>query len=217
MNISIPKFLNQLASTSIKPLINRERTIAYAGVNRVCPAQTDFKSTKDLFLYVKNKCISALNSSTPYEYAVLADIKRNKVLAEYIGDAEKCPLDDLSKMHLDPQNSVIFHGHTESNPISPSDINVLLEYPLNQVVAFDKEGKFSIIAKTIETDMLADTKKFQAYRIENSEESYGVKNTDLPFKSMSIHHVLKKHAPLMGLRYISNFPFTLPPKGKIYY
>lgn len=217
MNVSIPKFLNQLASTSLKPLVNQEKALANTGVKRVCPAQTDFKSTKDMLSYVKNKCISALNSSTPHEYAVLADIKRNKVLAEYIGDAEKCPLDDLSKMHLDPQTSVIFHGHVGSNPISPPDINVLLEYPLNQVVAFDKEGKFSIIAKTIETDKLADKKKLQAYRVENSEESYGVKNTDLPFKSMSIHQVLKKHAPLMGLRYISNFPFTVPPQTKIYH
>lgn len=218
MKLNFLKSLNRFMSSFTDGNVNVGRKkIDMNNVKRVTPAQSEFKSTKDLFSYARLKCVAAIKSSSPYEYAVVADIKRNKVIAEYIGDAEKCRLDDLSQMNIDADNTAIFHGHIDGSPISPIDVRLLINFGISQIVAFDKMGRFSLVSKKDKLPMDSLKKMYNKYRFENLVETAETKNTDFPMRSLAIDAVLEKHAPLMGLRYVSSFPYTNRNHKKVYY
>lgn len=175
--------------------------------NRVKPLQTDFKSTKELFSYAKQRCLDGLKSDKPYEHTVLIDTKQNKVLAEYKGDANCCKLGDFDKLIKNPESTILVHGHPNNHPLSNGDVNILLNYDINQVIAVNKNGEFSLAAKKVgrknspETDSAIKTYQNNAHEI--SDEFYGHTDCEL-FKEFNNDN-LKKHANGMGLRYISNY------------
>ena len=218
MKLNFFKSFNCFMSSFVDGSVNvGSKKFDMNNVKRVTPAQSEFRSTKDLFSYARLKCVAAIKSPSPYEYAVVADIRRNKVIAEYMGDAEKCRLDDLAKMNVDADNTVIFHGHVDGSPISPVDVKFLIDSDIYQIVAFDRMGRFSLVSKKdkLSTDSLK--KMYSQYRFENLTETAETKNTDFPMRSLAMDAVLEKHAPLMGLRYVSSFPYTNHNHKKVYY
>ena len=185
---SIPKAIKQMPE--IKPN------------NRINPLQTEFKSTKDLFSYAKKRCLDALNQDSPYEHALILDTKRNKVLAEYIGDSKACTIDDLDFIDLDKKNISIIHGHPDNYPISIPDIKILINSGINKIIAFNQKGEFSLVAKQKEltTDYLKHLRNMN-----NETDVEGMKHND--FYKSYLDYNLKTHIPLIGLRYVSNYSF----------
>ena len=180
--------------------INKARTC----VCRVEPAKEHFSSRRELLSYVRQKCTSGLNMQQPHEYAVVTDIKQNKVLFEYLGDSDKCALDDLSKMNIDVDNTVIFHGHPDGFPISPPDILFLLKTKISQVIAFDSQGNFSLIARTNKTPKNYE-KKYMQYSLDTYDLFYETKNSDKNLLIGAVDSLIRRYTPGLGLKYVSNF------------
>lgn len=170
--------------------------------NKIKPIQSEFKSTKDLFTYAKKRCVDALNSSTPYEHALILDTKKNKVISEYIGNSNTCPIPDLFSLNIDKKNTAIIHGHPDSTPISSTDIKTMLKAQVYQIIAINSKGEFSLVSKTLQQDKNIN-KKFQEFKMDLYTE-YNLSNKE---SNQFIHSVLSKHMPIMGLRYISNYKY----------
>lgn len=189
-----------------RPPVLACKSVPNIASNKVEPLQYQFACTKDLFQYAKKRCIDALHSELPYEHVVIADIKKNKILAEYKGDENSCSFDGFDKLEINEDSTMLFHGHPEAFPISPPDVNLLLTYNVNQVLAFNSNGKFSLVAKNV--GYKQDKTEFLNFRL----EQYDLDDMYSPGKDNSLYFaatndILKKHAPLMGLRYVSNYPF----------
>ena len=172
------------------------------------PLRNDFTSTKDMFTYAKKRCVDAINSAKPYEHTVLVDTKQNKVLAEFVGDANHCNLNGIEKMQLDKDNTILLHGHPVGTPISSADVSTILNTPVTQVIAFDKDGKFSLVAKKIDKKPNV-SKEFNNFRLEQYDLADEMAdNGQFELYNKATDYVLKKHAPLMGLRYLSNYAYA---------
>lgn len=194
----IPKFAISKSHKSFKNAVKPSN-------NRVQPLQEQFRSTKDMLYYAKKRCVDAINRDNPYEHVVVMDIKKNRVLAEFAGDKHSCNLDGLKNMDIDKESTVLAHSHTVPTPVSPPDINTLITYNINQIIAFDSKGRFSLVARKIDmpTDVSKEFKNFRDEHIDLTDGMFREKNCDLYCTASD--YVLKKHAPLMGLRYISSF------------
>ena len=175
--------------------------------NMVKPLQTKFKSTKDLYAYARKRCVDALKSDQPYEHALLVDTKQNKVLAEYKGNIEVCEIKDFDKLIENPDSTILIHGHPNNHPLSNPDVKLLLDYNVNQVMAVNKNGEFSLAAKragrvdTPKTKAAATEYQNTAHEISN--DFWGHKESEL-YKEFN-HDNLKKYADGMGLRYVTNY------------
>ncbi len=95
--------------------------------------------------YAKNRCVSALHSSKPFERGVL--VRDNQVLAEVQGDIAQI---DMSKYSDKMAGANFFHGHPriEGNtdfPISLADYLVLVSQRLKKIVAFNANGEHSTL------------------------------------------------------------------------
>ena len=87
-------------------------------------------------------------------------------MAKFIGDAKHFNLDGLEKMQLDKDNTILLHGHPVGTPISSADVSTILNTPVTQVIAFDKDGKFSLVAKKIDKKPNV-SKEFNNFRLNN--------------------------------------------------
>lgn len=202
MNFSILPSFNFFKRTKVTPTKVKETS------QLVEPLRNDFTSTKDMFTYAKKRCVDAINSAKPYEHTVLVDTKKNKVLAEFVGDANHCNLDGIEKMQLDKDNTILLHGHPVGTPISSADVSTILNTPVTQVIAFDKDGKFSLVAKKIDKKPNV-SKEFNNFRLEQYDLADEMAdNGQFELYNKATDYVLKKHAPLMGLRYISNYAYA---------
>ena len=188
--------LPKLFKTSIKktPIIKPN--------NRINPIKTEFNSTKELFNYAKKRCIDALNSPSPYEHALILKKKKNKIIAEYLGDYKGCFIEDLNILEIDRKNTTIVHGHPENYPISITDINTLINSGINKVIAFNTKGEFSLVAKQQKL-----TPEYLKYfkKMENETDVERMEHND--FYKSYLDYNLRTHIPLMGLRYVSNYTF----------
>ena len=202
MNFSILPSFNFFKRTKVTPTKVKETS------QLVEPLRNDFTSTKDMFTYAKKRCVDAINSAKPYEHTVLVDTKQNKVLAEFVGDANHCNLNGIEKMQLDKDNTILLHGHPVGTPISSADVSTILNTPVTQVIAFDKDGKFSLVAKKIDKKPNV-SKEFNNFRLEQYDLADEMAdNGQFELYNKATDYVLKKHAPLMGLRYLSNYPYA---------
>lgn len=203
MKFSLLPSFNFFKRTKVTPTKVKETS------QLVEPLRNDFTSTKDLFTYARKRCVDAINSDKPYEHTVLVDTKKNKVMAEFIGDANHCNLDGLEKMQLDKDNTILLHGHPVGTPISSADVSTILNTPVTQVIAFDKDGKFSLVAKKIDKKPNV-SKEFNNFRLEQYDLADEMAdNGQFELYNKATDYVLKKHAPLMGLRYLSNYAYAL--------
>ena len=189
----------------------QQNKILVRSVNRVEPERVNFNSTKEMFEYAKSKVISPLQGEAPSEYTVVMNVKENKVLAEYRGDASSCSLSDLETLPLDDLNVVLMHGHPDSYPISKMDVKTLLNYTINQVIAVDKDGKFSMVARRngIKHANLKSNeyKKFSAECDDNMDSYLDSHNKEM--QKLMTHTTLSRFADSLGLRYVTNYPYLL--------
>ena len=161
MNFSILPSFNFFKRTKVTPTKVKETS------QLVEPLRNDFTSTKDMFTYAKKRCVDAINSDKPYEHTVLVDTKQNKVLAEFVGDANHCNLNGIERMQLDKDNTILLHGHPVGTPISSADVSTILNTPVTQVIAFDKEDTFYDVTR----DIVHSTKIIELH--ENGGELFG--------------------------------------------
>ena len=172
------------------------------------PLQRTFSSTKDLFAYGKKRCMDALNSSSPYEHTVLADIKKNVVVTEFIGDSHSCNINGIENLNFDKENTVLMHGHPVNTPVSPADVQVLIDRNVSQVIAFTKNGQFSLVAKNREYSQKTSEEIYKNFRKEHSDLTEGTTlNNVYELYNMATDHVLKKYSPLMNLKYVTNYDY----------
>ncbi|MCR5265209.1 MAG: hypothetical protein K6E29_01280 [Cyanobacteria bacterium RUI128] len=177
--------------------------------NQVDPERTDFASTKEMFGYAKERIIPKLEKEEPFEYTVVANIKDNKVLAEYTGEANSCSLANIDSLPLDEENVVLIHGHPDSFPISRADVRTLLKHKINQVIAIDKDGKFSMVARRRDVPVASlKSEEYQVFSSEidaNSDTCYDMPTNKL-LKHMT-HYTLGHYSDRLGIRYITNYPY----------
>lgn len=188
-------------------LLGEQNRVFIRPKNQVEPLQTEFNSTKDMYAYAKGRCVDALKSKTPYEHTVLVDTKENKVLAEYVGDENNCKIDNFDMLVKNPDYTILVHGHPNSYPLSGADVSLLMRYNVNQVMAVNEKGEFSLVAKRLErpTEKVINNTK-DNYLKELSyigEDFYG--HTDSELYKVMCHENLKHNADNMGLRYLTNY------------
>ena len=202
-SLSFPKLsLFKKSSSTLTP--NSEKLM---GVQTE-PLQRTFSSTKDLFAYGKKRCMDALNSPSPYEHTVLADIKKNVVVTEFIGDSHSCNINGIENLNFDKENTVLMHGHPVNTPISPADVKVLIDRNVSQVIAFTKNGQFSLVAKSREYPQKTSEEIYKNFRKEHSDLTEGTTlNNVYELYNMATDHVLKKYSPLMNLKYVTNYDY----------
>ena len=191
-------------------ILAQQNKVLVRPINRVEPERVQFDSTKEMFQYAKKKIMFNLNNDfNPREYTVIMNVKDNKVLAEYIGDSKSCDLSDIESLVLDDKNVVLMHGHPESYPISRADVRMLLKYKINQVIAIDKDGKFSMVARRNDVQSASvDSKEFRLFTEEsdaNFEEYLDSQNNGL--LKMMTHYTLNRKSPSLGVRYLTNYPY----------
>ena len=190
-------------------ILSQQNKVFVRPANQVESECVDFKSTKEMFEYAKDKVIKPLKMEKSYEYTVVANVKDNKVLAEYKGDVNSCTMSNLESLPLDDKNVVLIHGHRDSYPISRPDVVTLLNYRINQVIAIDKDGKFSMVAKRNDVPSVGlkskEYKKF-SNECDANTDVYLDMHSEKVLKEMT-HSTLKSHADGLGIRYITNYPY----------
>ena len=196
------------AKTGSEILAEQNKVIVKRAANQIEPLQTKFASTKDMLKYSKERIIDTLKKSGK-EHTIIIDLKKNEVLAEYIGDKNKCSLENLKDLPIDKENTAILHGHPDSYPLSRGDVMTLLEYDVNQIIAIDINGEFSLISKQAGIPAASVKSKpaqnFHNECMANLESYYDVHCDDL-LKELT-HETLKHHAKPLGLRYVTNYGY----------
>lgn len=185
---------------------NKTLAVAY---NQIKPLKTHFKSTKEMYAYARKRCTDALKSNNPYEHTVVVDTKQNKVLAEYVGDKHACHTDNINSIVENPDYTISFHGHPDNYPISSPDVNFLLSSNINQEIAINETGHFSLVAKRLEKPNKKDfdrAKEFYENAVDDIAMEYDGRKKEEGYKVVC-HLSLKEYANKMGLRYVTNYPY----------
>ena len=210
MFTSKPVAVNSTVVQGSEILADQNKILVKRASNFVEPLQNSFKSTKEMFNYAKNRCIASLNSEGNPEHAVVMDLKNNKVLAEYIGNKETCNLYGFETLDINPEYTAVMHGHINSYPISTTDVNFLLNQNVNQVIAVDTNGQYSLVSKRPDCNYANKfiRKEFANYNNEayDCKYSFGEKIESSLYK-IFIHAILKEHAQKMNIRYWTNYGF----------
>ena len=165
---------------------------------------------EDAYVLCVNKKINLISDLVPVLEQVARDGRSLLLIAEDVeGEANHCNLDGIEKMQLDKDNTILLHGHPVGTPISSADVSTILNTPVTQVIAFDKDGKFSLVAKKIDKKPNV-SKEFNNFRLEQYDLADEMAdNGQFELYNKATDYVLKKHAPLMGLRYLSNYAYAL--------
>ena len=187
---------------------NTDATVKWAK-NQVKPLQETFTSTKEMFAYAKERCLADLSRRKPREHALLLDLKENRVLAEYVGNSNSCQLDNIESYPINSKNTVIFHGHLDNMPISGVDVYFLLNNNVNQVIAINEKGEFSIIEKVSHAKSNEEIKKayeiYEQKSIENYDRYYDNRAISRYLYKAAKNDLLNKCSESMGLRYLTNY------------
>ena len=155
------------------------------------PLKKDFKSLKQARAYAKERVINAIKSKNPHEHMVIIHKKTNTVLGEYRGTEHEVNIDlldanslpkDISIVHSHPTTVCIINGNPVSTPVSWDDYAFLSERG-EDVIAFDINGKFSMLAKKKDFKSLPEN-KMKAYRMLLFEYKYP--------KEKYLHIILEK-------------------------
>lgn len=201
-------------------LAEQNRAILEKAENYVRPLQEKFNCTKSMLRYSTARCVQALKEGM-IEHAVVFNLKENRVIGEFLGDTSKCNLTNLEKLILDKENIGIMHSHPNGYPISRPDITTMRKLGINQVIAINSDGEFSLVAKRYKEPVKGNKlqkwfkekneakKENKAYHqyASNSIEDAQV-NSELlseEFKAGLVDDTLKTYAPNMGMRYITNY------------
>ena len=208
-------YLHKVMGTERKgaEALAEQNKVIVRAANQVEPKRTDFNHTKEMFEYAKETIIAPLKSEEPYEYSVICNLKQNKVIGEYTGNGNCCVMENLESLPLDENEIAILHGHPGSYPISREDVKTLLKYRVNQVIAIDKDGNFSMVARRTDVAPAAieskEMKRFTCQCDDNFDAFSRTHNSSL-YKHMT-HNTLKEEADNLGVRYITNYPYLKEP------
>ena len=208
--VFVPRSQRQssVAAKGYEILADQNKTLVKAP-NQVEPLKKDFNHTKEMFGYAKERCMSSLKGESPYEYTVIMDKKHNKVIAEYTGDADCCSISNLSELPINSEDTVLMHSHPDSYPLSGTDVKTLLSYNVNQVIAVDKNGQFSLIARRADVPCAKmkskAVKEFTNDCMANCDDYYSFNSKEL-LKHLT-HDTLTKHSDRMGLKYVTNYGY----------
>lgn len=105
----------------------------------------NFQTSEAAENYVKTRCIAALSIPNPFERGILT--RDNQILAEVDGDFASV---DMTQYIGKMEGANFFHGHTRLRnnpelPLSLSDYLIMVSQKLKKVVAFNKNGEYSIL------------------------------------------------------------------------
>lgn len=207
--VALSKPSVEAPTVSAQEILAEQNRVLVKPINQIEPEKIQFKSTKEMFAYAKKKCVDALKDKNPYEYSVVMDTKKNKILAEYSGDAHHCEMLNLDSLSLDLKNTAIMHGHPDSYPLSSPDVRLLLGRNINQVIAVDINGQFSMMYKKVGTPVAEPGSKacinFDNKCMDNVESFYEMRNPAM--KKGLIDYTLRVCADDLGLRYITNYDY----------
>ena len=176
--------------------------------NYIEPLQKDFKCTKDMYQYAKNRCLDGINRG--YEHVVIMDAKNNKVIAEFKGEYDHCSIKEIKGLKYNSDNIVMMHGHPENFPLSTSDVSLIDSYGFNKVIAISPNGEFSLISKQKDLKPKKYKQAFYEYSMTASDddERFRANQNKEELKS-AIDNTLKEYAPKMGLRYATNYGYLI--------
>ncbi len=94
--------------------------------------------------YAKNRCVSALRTTKPFERGVL--LRDNQVIAEINGDFTKIDMTPYSDKMI---GATFLHGHPKLNghtlPVSLADYLVMVSQQIKKIVAFNEKGEHSTL------------------------------------------------------------------------
>lgn len=145
---------------NITMTISRTKNIqAYNYIKKLGKPKADFNSTKELYAYAKKKIVSVAKD-VGLEYLIIADTKKNKILAEALGDYDYVKIDNKILLGRDKQNITVMHGHTKKNyPLSVTDCMHLCRHKYDKIIAFDTKGHFSLL-QILPNSNLDESEKF---------------------------------------------------------
>lgn len=114
-------------------------------IDRFMPIQREFRSTKELYCYAKNKIIACAKNKKK-EYLIIADTKNNKILYEKLGNRDSVDISNFVFPEKEKQNITVIHGHVTRNgsPLSVSDCLHLCHHKYEKIIAFNKKGRFAL-------------------------------------------------------------------------
>ncbi len=131
--------------------------------NKVESLQTEFTSFKAAKDYAKSRAVAVLHSADPYEHMVVIDRQNNRIFGEYKGNKTSVSaMFDNAKL---PLHSQVQHGHpaftlkdgTEiSTPVSFPDFRYINKFNCDDIVAYNKQGEFSLLRKKPEFKSLSE-------------------------------------------------------------
>lgn len=193
-------------------ILGEQNRVLVMAPNQVRPPKTEFKSTKEMMEYAKARCMRSINAPKPFEYSIIMDGKNNRIIAEYRGSSKYCPMPNLDTLPINATDTIVIHSHPQSHPISRMDVNLLMRHNINQIIAVNKNGEFSMVAKRADYKPPKNSvkKNFEKKCADNAECcSYTNNEEDLKILT---HLTLKECSKDMGLRYITNYGYLKPAK-----
>ena len=128
--------------------ISRVKNIqAYNYLKRFGKPKAEFASTKELYAYARKKIVGVAKD-VGLEYLIIADTKKNKILAEAIGEKDSVVIDNRVLLGKNELDITVMHGHTKKGyPLSTADCMHLCEHNYNKIIAFDTKGRFSLLQR----------------------------------------------------------------------
>lgn len=140
--------------------ISRIKNIqAYRYLKALGNPKVEFNSTKELYSYARKKIVGVARD-VGLEYLIVADTKKNKILAEALGDSENVIIDNRVFLGKDKRNITVMHGHARKGyPLSATDCLHLCKLGYDKIIAFDTKGKFSLL-QTLPNSNLDSSKNF---------------------------------------------------------
>ncbi len=211
-----------IKSDGSKVLAEQTKAALRLAENYVEPAQLNFPSTKSMLQYSSTRCVDALKKEN-IEHTVVFNLKSNKVLAEFKGDSHTCKLNNIEAVLQDKENIGVMHGHPQSFPLSYNDIKFLRDYGINQIIAVDENGRFSLVGKRPapvrakskiglvnwyrkKVDVKKEKQAFLNYSETSAEDAEFFRNakSNESWKN-AIHDTLKTYIPPMNMRYVTNY------------
>ena len=132
---------------------------AYNYLKRFGKPKVEFASTKELYAYARKKIVGVAKD-VGLEYLIIADTKKNKILAEAIGDKKNVEIDNKVLLGKNKRDITIMHGHTKKGyPLSSTDCMHLCRHEYDKIIAFDTKGRFSLL-QILPNSNLEESKNF---------------------------------------------------------
>lgn len=154
----------EIKNQSMSFIKNVRSKLATFRASKVC--QPDCQATvQNIPFYVPNlqqldnmsacklKCIQALRGRKPFEKVFILDAETDNIIKDFNGDLNSCYID---KKFLESSFVKILHGHVEFEkgvvaPVSFQDFKLLNDNKyIKEIIAYDSDGKESILKKTAE-------------------------------------------------------------------